>query len=84
MEEGGLFAAHKLGKPGAGRPPSIETEAPRATSAYARKPVKSRYRAPTKASAKDEPPPGCTFRPERANGCDVPNFLARPCSTRFG
>ena len=24
MEEGGLFAAHKLGKPGAGRPPSIE------------------------------------------------------------
>jgi putative AlgH/UPF0301 family transcriptional regulator len=24
VEEGGLFAAHKLGKPGAGRPPSIE------------------------------------------------------------
>ncbi|KAH8053407.1 peptide-methionine (S)-S-oxide reductase [Aureococcus anophagefferens] len=44
------------------------TEAPRATSAYARKPVKSRYRAPTKASAKDEPPPGCTFRPAIANG----------------
>ena len=64
--------------------PSIETEAPRATSAYARKPVKSRYRAPTKASAKDEPPPGCTFRPAIAKGCDVPNFLARPCSTRFG